>query len=52
MSKFGKKVVRRHLRRIVRRAAKKRGFRRMVKKGKRVKSINFARPTDGGIMLT
>ncbi len=52
MSRFGRKVVRRHLRRIVRRAAKKRGFRRMVKKGKRVKSINYARPTDGGYMLT
>ena len=52
MSRFGKRVVRRHLRRIVRRAVRKRGFRRMVKKGKRVKRLNFAKPTDGGIMLT
>lgn len=52
MSKFGKKVIRRHLRKMVKRAAKRRAMRRMVRRGKKVKSINKARPTDGGIMLT
>lgn len=52
MSKFGRKVVRRMLRRVIKKAAKKKGFAKMVKRGKRVKSINFARPDNGGIMLT
>lgn len=52
MSKFGRRVVRKMLKRVIRKAAKKKGFAKMVKCGKRVKSINYARPDDGGIMLT
>lgn len=52
MSRFGKRVIRNHLGKIVRSAKRHRKFARLVRKGKHVKSINYARPTDGGIMLT
>ena len=52
MSKFGRRVIRNHLGKIVRSAKRHRRFAKMVRKGKHVKSINYARPTDGGIMLT
>lgn len=52
MSRFGRKVIRNHLGRIVMRARKRRGFAKMLRKGKHVKSVNFVHPTDGGTMLT
>lgn len=52
MSRFGRKVIRNHLGRIVTRARKRKGFAKMVRKGKHVKSINYVRSTDGGVMLT
>lgn len=52
MSRLGKRIVRNHLGKIVRKAMKRKGFARMVARGKHVKSINYARPTDGGIMFT
>ncbi len=51
MKSVAKKAVRRHLRRIAVRAMKKRAVRRMVRKGKHVKKINYARPHHGSIML-
>lgn len=48
---FRKRVVRRHLRRIVRRALRKRAVRRIVRKGRRVKHLNYVKPRCGSIML-
>ena len=52
MSRFGKRVVRNMMKRVVRRALKRRAMKRMVKRGRHVKSINHARPKVGGTMLT
>lgn len=48
---FRKRVIKRHLRRIARRALRRARIRRIVRKGKRVKHINFAKPRSGSIML-
>lgn len=46
-----RKVIRHHLRRIANRALRKRAIRRIVKKGRRTKRLNFVKPRHGSIML-
>lgn len=52
MSRRIGKVLRRIARKAIRRVARKRALRRKFAKAHRVKKINYARPTVGGIMLT
>lgn len=49
---FRKRVIKRHLRRVARRALRRVRFRRMVRKGRRTKHINYVKPAIGGIQLT
>lgn len=51
MSKLGRKVIKRHLRRIAKRAIRRVKLKRLVRRGKHVKSLNFAKPHFGSIML-
>lgn len=46
-----RKVIGRHLRRIAKRAVRRIKMRKIVRRGKHVKKINFARPHYGSIML-
>lgn len=46
-----RKVIRRHLRRIANKVLKKKAIRRIVRKGRHTKSLNFAKPRHGSIML-
>lgn len=52
MSRRIGKVLHRIARRAIRRVARKRAMRIKFKKAHKVKKINYARPTVGGIMLT
>lgn len=46
-----KKVIGRHLRRIAKRAIKRMKIRKIVRKGRHVKGVNYAKPKFGSIML-
>lgn len=52
MSRIARKAIRRAMRRIVKRAKAISRKRRIIRKGRRVKSINYARPRSGSIMLS
>lgn len=51
MSKLGRKVIKRHLRRIAKRAIRRVKLKRLVRKGYHVKRANYAKPKFGSIML-
>lgn len=51
MRKVARRIVRKHLSRIAKKVMRRRRFNSMVRKGKRTKSINFAMPKRGGIMV-
>lgn len=46
-----RKVIGRHLRRIAKRAIKRMKIRKIVRKGRHVKGVNYAKPKFGSIML-
>lgn len=52
MSRIARKAIRKAMRRIVKRAKAISKKRRIIRKGRYVKSINFARPRSGSIMLS
>lgn len=53
MSKFGRKAIRKVMRRIVKRAKAVRRKRRIIRKGRKVKQINRVyKPVMGSIQLT
>lgn len=51
MRKSARKAIGRHLRKIARKAIRRMKVRRIVRKGKHVKGLNFAKPRFGSIML-
>lgn len=52
MSRFGRKVIKRAMRRIVKKALRRKHMRKMIKRGKHVNHLNYAKPGIGGIMLS
>lgn len=46
-----KKVIGRHLGRIAKRAIKRMKIRKIVRKGRHVKGVNYVKPNFGSIML-
>lgn len=48
---IARKVVKRHLRRVARRALRRMKIRRIVRRGRHVKKANFLKPRFGSIML-